>query len=337
MTGFLSSLKADLLDRRLLPVLAVLSLALVAAVAYAVLGGGSTATPAPTTATTPAAPLGVGVAVKAAPSSAGQPVAETTSGSSLQRGGATRNPFAPLPGAAKAASASPSSSSSASSSSSSSSSGSSSSGSSSGQGESEPTKSSGGTSPSQSSKPAPAKPKTVYHVAVLFGTVPAGTPPLSAQLTPFENLKRQQPLPDSMQPLIVFRGVIAGGKSATFTLVGEAILRGSAACLPSASQCQAIDLKPGQTEELEYIPPGGTAIVYQLLVASITSSKASASAASRAFRGESKSGRELLRHVGLTALPSLRYSGARGVLVFAHRHAFSARARNAARHARHKR
>jgi hypothetical protein len=334
MTDFLSSLKADLLDRRLLPILAVLSLALVAAVAYAVLGGGSTATPAPTGATTTVAPLGVGVAVKPAPTSTSQPVAETTSGSSLQRGGATRNPFAPLPGAAKTASASSSSSSSGSSSSGSASSGSASSGSSSspassGQSKSESPKSSGGTPPSQS-KPAPAKPKTVYQVAVLFGAVPAGTPLLSAQLTPYQNLKRQQPLPDAKQPLIVFRGVIAGGKSATFTLVGEAILRGSAACLPSASQCQAIDLKPGQTEELEYIPPGGTAIVYQLQVASIKSSKASASAASRAFHVQSKSGLELLRHVGLTALPGLRYSGKSGVLVFARHRAFSARAHVAA-------
>ena len=299
----------------------MLGVALVGALAYAVLGGGGS-TPAPP-ASTATSPLSTGVSASASPSArrrpaTGQPVAETTSGSAHRSAGASRNPFAPLPGA-KAASrplrlaTRRSSSRDSSSSSSSSASG--------GQSESESRKSSGGTSPSQS-KPAPAKPKTVYHVAVLFGTVPAGTPPLSAQLTPYENLKRQQPLPDSTQPLIVFRGVIAGGKSATFTLVGEAILRGSAACLPSASQCQAIDLKPGQTEELEYIPPGGTAIVYQLQVVSITSSKASASAASRAFRGESKTGLELLRHAGLTALPGLRYSADKGVLVFAGHRAF---------------
>jgi hypothetical protein len=169
-------------------------------------------------------------------------------------------------------------------------------------------------------------------VAVLFGAVPAGTPALSAQLTPYEDLTRQQPLPDAKQPLIVFRGVIAGGKSATFTLVGEAILRGSAACLPSASQCQAIDLKVGQSEELEYTPPGASAaVVYQLEVASITSKKATASAARSAFRGESQAGLRLLRHIGLGALPGLRYSGANGVLVFAGHRAFSARAHVALR------
>ena len=89
--------------------------------------------------------------------------------------------------------------------------------------------------------------------------MPAGSPSPSPTLTPYEHLKRQQPLPSSTQPLVVFRGVTAGGKSASFTLVGEAILRGSAACLPNASQCQAIDLKPGQVEELEYVPPGSAA------------------------------------------------------------------------------
>ena len=326
MTDFLNSLKADLLDRRLLPVLAVLSLALVGAVAYAALGGGSAAAPAPTSATTPATPTGSGIAVKEAPVGTRQPVAETTSGSSLQRGGATRNPFAPLPGAAKTASSSAASPAA-----------------SSGQGSS-----SGGSSPAgggarkarRARKQAPRlratsprrrpSPRPSTTSPSCSASLPAGTPPLSAQLTPYENLKRQQPLPDAKQPLIVFRGVIAGGKSATFTLVGEAILRGSAACLPSASQCQAIDLKPGQTEELEYLPPGATAIVYQLQVVSITSSKASASAASRAFHGESKTGLELLRNAGLAKLPGLRYSSANGVLVFAGHQALVARAHVAA-------
>ncbi|HMH46305.1 MAG TPA: hypothetical protein VK538_01200, partial [Solirubrobacteraceae bacterium] len=268
-----------------------------------------------------------GIAVSQAPTDTGQPVAETTSGSA-HRAGATRNPFAPLPGAKAAQAASTATSGSTTSSSSSSTSSS-----------TTPTSpesgggsSSGGATPTPETRKPAAKEKsqTVYHVAVRFGTAPAGTPPLTAQLTPYDDLKRQQPLPDAKQPLIVFRGVIAGGNRATFTLVGEAILRGSAVCLPSASQCQAINLRPGQTEELEYIPLGGAAITYQLQIVSITSSKASASAASRSFKRQSKSGLQLLRHAGLTALPGLRYSRAKGVLVFKSRHASAARAHVAA-------
>ena len=111
---------------------------------------------------------------------------------------------------------------------------------------------------------APAKPETVYHVAVQFGVIPVGLTAASAQLVPYANLKRQAPLPSAKLPLVVFRGVTAGGKSATFTLVGEAILRGVAKCLPSASQCQAIELKTGQSEEFEYLPPTGAAVTYEL-------------------------------------------------------------------------
>jgi len=326
MTDFLNSVKADLLDRRILPFLAVLGVALLAALGYAVLGGGGS------TPVTPVAPVTAstvsGIAVTAAPTDTAAPVAETTSGAAHRSAGSSRNPFAPLPGAKKAttstaaapaaggASGTGTEASSTETPASSPESGSGSGGR--GSSTIEPKKSTG-----------KAKPQTVYHVAVLFGTAPAGTSPLSAELTPFEDLKRQQPLPSAQQPLIVYRGVIAGGKSATFTLVGEAILRGNAACLPSASQCQAIDLKPGQSEELEYIPLGGVAVVYQLQVVSITASKASASAARRAFGGESKSGLELLRHTHLQSLPFLRYSAAKGVLVFAGHKAFSARAHDA--------
>ncbi len=322
MNDFLNSVKADLLDRRILPFLTVLGVALLAAVGYAVLGGGST--PVPPAAPVSSASTASGIAVTAAPADTAAPVAETPSGSAHRGVEASRNPFAPLPGAKKAAAATttPASGGAASGSGTQASGG--------GTSASPDASGGGGSSTVEPKKSAgKAKPQTVYHVAVLFGTAPAGTSPLSADLTPYEDLKRQQPLPSVQQPLIVFRGVIAGGKSATFTLVGEAILRGNAACLPSASQCQAIDLKPGQSEELEYIPLGGSAVVYQLQVVSITPSKASASTARRVFGGESKSGLELLRHTGLQSLPFLRYSAAKGVLVFAGHKAFSARAHDA--------
>jgi hypothetical protein len=330
MSEFLDSLKTDLLDRRLLPILALVGVALVAAVAYAVLGGGGSAAspsgPTAASSTAPAATKVGSIAVTPASPSSVQPVAETTDGVSHQHGGASRNPFSPLPGA-KTASASTTGATSDSS-------GSSSSGAPSPS--SAPTKGSGGTStpaPTTPTKPvAPAKPQTVYQVAVLFGVAPAPTsPPSSSQLTPYGNLKRLQPLPSATAPLVVFRGVTAGGGSATFTLVGEAILHGNAACLPSASQCQAIDLKPGLVEELEYLPPSGQAIVYQLKVVSITAVKASAAKAASLFHAESKAGRELLRRDGLAELPWLRYAADRGVLVFAGHPAFAARAHAAGR------
>jgi hypothetical protein len=328
MNDFFDSLKSDLLDRRLIPVLGLLAVVLIAAVAYAVLGGGSSA-PA-LSAATPVAPVakapGLPVSeVKTADVTAG---AETTDGSTQQTGGASRNPFAPMPGVKKAQAAAAAAATGAAGSS-----GSSAPAESGSSGSSSPSTSTGGATPApaeETKKPStPTKPKdkqTVFHVDVLFGTAVPATPPQSAALTPFNELKLQQPLPSDSQPLVVFRGVLAGGKSATFTLVGEAILRGPAKCLPSASQCQAIVLQPGQTEELEYLPPGAAAITYELNVVSISSSKAKLSSAHSAFGGESKTGLQLLRSTGLQGLSGLRYTTSKGVLVFAGKHAFAARA-----------
>ena len=329
ISELLSSVKADLTDRRLLPLVALVVAALVGAVAYVVIGGGSSAPTSPTAASNAPATASAGVAISQ--TSPEKAVAEMTGGVSVQRHGSAHNPFTPLPAEKTASTASSSSSkSSGSSSSSSSSSSSGSSGSSStGSSGSGSTGGSGTTTPSKPS--TPAKPKTVYHVAVLFGALPAGSTPQTAQLTPYESLKLLQPLPEARQPLIVFRGVTSGGKSATFTLVGEAILHGEAACLPSASQCEAIDLQPGKTEQLEYVSATGQPALYELRVVSIVSAKASSAAFKSQLRGESKVGRELLQHAGLLALPDLHYSAQTGVLVFAAHHAFGARAGAAAR------
>ena len=254
-------------------------------------------------------------------------VAETTGGTSEQHHGTAHNPFTPLPQAktataSKAASASTSAPASASAGSSSTSTGSS----------TPSTPSTGSSAPTTSSKPSTtAKPKTVYHVAVLFGALPAAGA-TATPLTPYENLKLLTPLPSATQPLIVFSGVTVGGKSATFTLVSEAILHGDGSCLPSASQCQAIDLKPGQTEQLEYVSAAGQPTSYELRIVSIVSSKASGAAVKSLLRGESKAGRELLSHAGLVAVPDLRYSSQAGVLVFAGHPAFGGRSSIARAH-----
>jgi hypothetical protein len=329
MSELFSSLKADLLDRRLLPILALVGVALVAAVAYAALGGGGSSTPTPTAASSPsrgASAKAGSIPVTPASRSSEQPVAETTNGPSHQHGGSSRNPFTPLPGGktASAPSAGNKSSTSATGSSGSSTSSAPSS-------SSTPSKGSGGASPAPASpaKPTTPKPRVVYQVDVLFGVGPAGPIAPNIQLTPLNNLSRLDPLTAGGEAPLVFAGVAAGGKSAIFTLVREVILHGPAVCGPSASQCQTIRLSPGQVEELEYIVPGGQSLLFKLQLVSITAVKASAAKAARVFHAESKAGRELLRHAGLAALPGMRYSADRGVVVIGGHSAFAARARAA--------
>ncbi|HEY4895693.1 MAG TPA: hypothetical protein VII01_06365 [Solirubrobacteraceae bacterium] len=338
MNEFFSALKTDLMDRRLVPFVALVLVALLGAIGYVVVGGSSSsstpATPAPSVSATTGLTGGLAIS-QSTPDKA---VAETTDGAVAQRQGPSRNPFNVLPSVARAQAAAAAAAKAAtaaaakaaakptSSSGSSTSSGSGSSGTS---GASTPT-------PTKTTTPSkPAKPQIVYHVAILFGITPAATTPPGTPLTPYANLKLLTPLPTAEQPLVVFRGVTAGGKSATFTLVGEAILHGNGTCLPSPSQCQAIDLRPAQTEQLEFIQ-GGQTVTYELQIVSITGAKASTAAVkSLMIHGESKSGREVLRRAGLLSIPYLSYSSQVGVLVFAARKAAAfARAHAAAGHRR---
>ena len=328
MNNFLTSVKADLLDRRLLPLVALVTVALLAAIGYAVLGGGSSssATSAAVIAT-PGATASAGLAVsQSTPETA---VAETTGGESIQHQGSAHNPFTPLPEptvkAAVPATSTGAASSSATSGSAPASTGGTSTPSTSSSPKATPSTPTPSTpAPSTPSAPSkPTTPKAVYHVAILFGEVPPGTP---AQLTPYENLKLLTPLPSAAHALIDFRGVTAGGKSATFTLLGEAILHGDGACLPSATDCAAIDLQAGEVEQLEYLPSSGPAVTYELKVVSIAASKASSAAVKYTLHQASKAGFELLNHDGLLGIPYLHFSPDAGVLVFAGHGAFGAHA-----------
>jgi hypothetical protein len=149
-------------------------------------------------------------------------------------------------------------------------------------------------------------------------------------MTAFHNLTRLYPLAVNGEAPLVFTGVTAGGASAIFTIVREVFPHGPGVCHPSASQCQAIQLKPGQSEEFEYIPSSGQALVYRLELVSIAAAKASAAKAAGLFHATSRAGRALLHGAGLSALPGLRYSTNTGVIVLRTHRSFGAHA--ASRH-----
>jgi hypothetical protein len=294
MNDFLNAIKVDLLDSRRRPMLMLAVAGLIAAVAFAVLAGGSSSSTPSTLGPEPT--LGVsGLHVTQAQPTGNQAVAETTSGATQQHGGSSRDPFTPLPGAL----VSPTKSSTTSTTSSSSSS----SGTTGGSG--------GGTS-----SPSPSRPKvkTTYRVAVLFGKTTRGTPATEQSLTPYENLRVNQLLPSKEDPLVAFRGVVAGassgGHKVAFTLVGELIPRGPAICKPSAVNCQTVELEVGQTEELELLAANGEVLIYELApvsVVTVTSAKAAAASHHSYTAGVSRPGSALLRRLGLLALPGLRY------------------------------
>jgi hypothetical protein len=278
MNEILQSLKSDLLDRRMLPILLALGVLLAGAVAYVVLAGGASEAGAPTAAgalnSSPVIP-GSALAVTQAPENPHAAVAETTDGARYRHKPGKRNPFTPLASPqAKSASTGTSTNPSVPSPSSSSTSTNveKSSPSSTGAGGTE-------TTPSTPVKPAPKKkPRTVYLVTVQFGLLPSTAGELS-QLTPYADLKRLQPLPSKDDERLIFAGARGNGKGAVFELSREAILKGPGTCIPSAAQCEAIDLAVEQSEELTYLEPDGQSVPYELKVVSITKETTTATTA----------------------------------------------------------
>lgn len=297
MNELLQSIRADLLSRRMLPLVAAVALGLLGAVAYAVssiAGGGSAKPPAITSASLPA---GAGsLPVTPAPANPREAVSETPAGARYQTRGATRDPFKsliPTPAAkatagASAQGTSPNTSKSVSVS---------------------PGNTGGGATPTTApARPAPAprprskpRPVLLYNVSVLFGLAPSA-PGQQPTLTPYEDMKLFEPLPAAKTPLVVFIGVNKAGDHAAFALVVPAILRGPGKCVPSDTQCQAIELAAGQSEELEYAGTSEQSVAFELQVVRIAKRSSPAGAAQAVYRRQSKVGRRALSRLGLQTL-----------------------------------
>lgn len=334
MNEMLKSVKADLTDRRLLPVVAIVLVAFVAALAYAVLGSGSGSSSNPAASAGPVVPaVPRGVVVSESQPSEQQAIAETTDGSHGQRRGGARDPFTALPGAVKSSASS--SVSNTSTGSAKSTSGSSSSSSSSASTKTGTTSSGSGVgSSTPSSKPStPSKPKTIYAVALEFGPLPPAGSGESPALKPYASITKATPLPSAKERLIEFVGVTVthSGTSASFAVDGEVILHGEAACLPSPTQCEVIDLKQGKSEHLEYLTSAGTLVTDELKVVSIASNKATTASLHGALSAQARLAPELLGEGGALRAAGLRFGANVGVLVFAGHSAFGAHASSAHR------
>ncbi len=311
MTEMLESIKADLLSRRMLPLLIALAVALVGGAAYALSAGGSgaatppAAPPAPAPSASIPAPAST-LRVAVAPANAYAAVAETPAGVHYQSHGPTRDPFTPLPSppAAKSAAATGSSSKSETSSSKGSSS--------SGTGAS-----SGGSSPGASVPPKPA-PKPIhagltatqsYGVALSLTTFAGG-------LNTIDPLKRLSVLPSQQQPLLVYLGVLKGGRDTLFVVQPGTVVSGPGTCMPGPTDCEILSLAQEQIESLSVSTGAGTSNVALFAVTAINvKDHAFAAGAKRARHEASAAGRALLDASTLPALPLFEYQPDVGAVV----------------------
>lgn len=154
--------------------------------------------------------------------------------------------------------------------------------------------------------------KPVYTTATVDATLTrAGGRPRT-----YRGLQRLTPLPSSLDPILVFLGVLQDGRTAVFLVSSDAKAQGDGRCKPSRSTCQTVQLKAGQTEFFDLETTNGT-VQYELDLIRIRTGSGSARSAAAAGRA-SRAGRRALRaHRSDFALPAgYSWSAATGRLVW---------------------
>ena len=129
------------------------------------------------------------------------------------------------------------------------------------------------------------------------------------------------PLPSADDPVVVFLGVAAEGRTARFLVSSGAEATGGGTCRPTAASCKRVELREGDTETFEVTTPEGQTVRYRLEVTDIARrTKAdggarATSARSRlgGFRVDLRSGLTLSRPARLAAagISSLVFLGVR--------------------------
>jgi hypothetical protein len=129
------------------------------------------------------------------------------------------------------------------------------------------------------------------------------------------DLERLSPVPSATNALAEYLGVAKTGRAADFVLNRGTVVTGPGVCLPSTSNCQVVELKPGQVEALLTSSSAGPIFQGVLTVNNwgvVTHSSPAAAATAR--RQEDQAGRQLMLAAPQPALESLVYSVAKGVV-----------------------
>jgi hypothetical protein len=170
----------------------------------------------------------------------------------------------------------------------------------------------GGTPKSDDTgKPKPKAGSSIYRVTLRFGQ--------PDNMRTIADIPRLTPLPSIESPFFVFLGVKDDGKTLVFLVSSDAKATGDGTCKPSASVCETIEMKAGDTEMFDLTTDDGVQ-QYQMDVVKVSKAKASSAKAARAARARhSKAGAALLTLAREDAEPTdmlgrYRWDAKRGVL-----------------------
>jgi hypothetical protein len=129
----------------------------------------------------------------------------------------------------------------------------------------------------------PVQSWTIYSVSIRFSR--NGHGPLH------NNIPRLTALPSAGNPQVMFFGVMSGGRQAVFGLSAGVAHAGHGLCRPSRTSCSAIVLAPGDSEEVGWPTATGGVAEAMLQVVKITSTVThSRAAALKAYKHVSTSG-----------------------------------------------
>ena len=131
---------------------------------------------------------------------------------------------------------------------------------------------------------------------------------------------RLAPLPAAESPELIFLGVLQGGKKAAFLFTNSVKVSNQSGsqltCLPSADDCQIVELSPGQGMKLAPTANAALIATFTFELMSIGAvDYSSASAAQQARDAVSTPGQTLLPLSNSTVLKTLRFEDKIGALV----------------------
>lgn len=150
-----------------------------------------------------------------------------------------------------------------------------------------------------------------WHVDLRFGK--------DGSLQSKSDVPRLSPLPSQADPFFVFLGVSADGKTAMFLVSSDAVATGDGKCIPSPQNCDRVHLQAGDTEFFDVATPDGKVTQYQLDLVRVSRQVAANAAIAGAARArESAAGRKVLREAVETKqvdVSDLAYSRQLGLVI----------------------
>ncbi|MBS1870860.1 MAG: hypothetical protein JSS99_14495 [Actinobacteria bacterium] len=148
---------------------------------------------------------------------------------------------------------------------------------------------SGGGTGGGSQPPASPTPTYTYaSIDVRFGHA-------GRHLRRIDDVPRLTPLPSALHPVVVFLGMRRDRATAVFLVSTDVHVQGLGQCVPSRKDCEAIQLRAGDTAFLDFAQHDGSVVQYELDLVRVTLHQTSSQAlAQRAYARVSRAGRLLL-------------------------------------------